>query len=83
MTQVFENVKLAYELFWIEMAEMDDSENCIIQREKALKTSNETGIPVFVPVCHEDGSFVDVQCFYGTGYCWCVNEEGQPVPGEF
>ena len=24
---------------------------------------------------------LSVQCFYGTGYCWCVNQEGKPVPG--
>lgn len=63
------------------MFEDDDVENCQQQRLKALKTSNETGIPVFVPVCQSDGSYVQVQCFYGTGYCWCVNDEGKPVPG--
>ena len=61
--------------------ELDDAQNCFHQRQKSLKTSNETGIPVFVPVCKDDGSFVEVQCFYGTGYCWCVNLEGKPVPG--
>jgi hypothetical protein len=47
---------------------------CLEERLLALKTSNESGIPVFVPVCREDGSYVDVQCHYGTGYCWCVNQ---------
>ena len=46
-----------------------------------MKTTNETGIPIFVPVCRADGSYVEVQCFYGTGYCWCVNQEGKPEPG--
>ena len=59
----------------------DPPQNCFKQRQRALKTSNETGIPVFVPVCRDDGSFVEVQCFYGTGYCWCVNDSGKPVPG--
>lgn len=54
---------------------------CEEQRKQALKTSNETGIPIFVPVCHEDGSYVSVQCYYGTGYCWCVSDGGKPVPG--
>lgn len=63
------------------MFDDDDEQNCEQQRLKALKTSNETGIPVFVPVCQPDGSYVQVQCFYGTGYCWCVNDEGKPVPG--
>ena len=60
---------------------LNEEQNCLKQRENALKTSNQTGIPVFVPVCQDDGSYVEVQCFYGTGYCWCVNEEGNPVPG--
>ena len=54
---------------------------CLQQRQNALKTTNETGIPIFVPVCKQDGSYVEVQCYYGTGYCWCVNQEGTPVPG--
>ena len=54
---------------------------CLQQRLNALKTTNETGIPIFVPVCKSDGSYVEVQCYYGTGYCWCVNQEGTPVPG--
>ncbi len=54
---------------------------CLEERLIALKTSNESGIPVFVPVCREDGSYVDVQCHNGTGYCWCVNQDGKPVPG--
>jgi hypothetical protein len=56
-------------------------QRCHEHRLQALKQSNETGIPVFVPVCRDDGSYVEVQCFYGTGYCWCVNDEGKPVPG--
>ncbi|XP_059096724.1 SPARC-related modular calcium-binding protein 2-like isoform X2 [Tigriopus californicus] len=35
---------------------------------------------MFVPVCHEDGSYAEVQCHYSTGYCWCVNEDGKPIP---
>ena len=55
--------------------------HCLQERLRALKTTNETGIPIFVPVCRSDGSYVEVQCFYGTGYCWCVNQEGKPEPG--
>ena len=57
------------------------SERCLEERDQALKASNSSGIPIFVPVCHPDGSYVDVQCHYGTGYCWCVNQDGKPVPG--
>ena len=54
---------------------------CLEERLIALKTSNESGIPVFVPVCREDGRYVEVQCHYGTGYCWCVSQDGKPVQG--
>lgn len=46
-----------------------------------MKTSNESGIPIFVPECQADGNYVEVQCHKGTGYCWCVTDEGKPVPG--
>ena len=57
-----------------------DEYRCLEEREQALKTSNESGIPIFVPVCKENGQYVDVQCHHGTGYCWCVNLDGKPVP---
>ena len=57
------------------------TERCLEERDQALKASNSSGIPIFVPVCHSDGSYVDVQCHYGTGYCWCVSQDGKPVPG--
>ena len=57
------------------------AERCLEERDQALKASNSSGIPIFVPVCHSDGSYVDVQCHYGTGYCWCVSQDGKPVPG--
>ena len=48
------------------------SQSCIEQRTIALKNNRETGNQEFVPVCHEeDGSYVEVQCHYGTGY-WYV-----------
>jgi len=51
------------------------------EKRSALKTGDESGIPIFVPTCNEDGSYKQVQCHKGTGYCWCVTETGKPVPG--
>ena len=59
---------------------ISDEFRCLEEREQALKTSNESGIPIFVPVCKENGQYVDIQCHQGTGYCWCVNLDGKPVP---
>jgi hypothetical protein len=58
-----------------------DEHRCLEHRADAFKTSNESGIPIFIPVCRADGRYVEVQCHYGTGYCWCVNLDGKPVPG--
>ena len=35
----------------------------------------------FVPQCAADGSYEEVQCYGSTGYCWCVDVEGNPVLG--
>ncbi|TKR60229.1 hypothetical protein L596_027507 [Steinernema carpocapsae] len=36
---------------------------------------------VFVPKCNEtDGSYQQVQCHESTGYCWCIQKDGRPIP---
>jgi len=35
-----------------------------------------------VPRCRtEDGAYTDEQCHNATGYCWCVTDDGKPIPG--
>ena len=34
----------------------------------------------FVPQCEEDGSYSPMQCWASTGYCWCVDENGEEIP---
>lgn len=36
---------------------------------------------VFIPDCNENGDYNPVQCDYRYGYCWCSDENGNPVPG--
>ncbi|MAZ30635.1 MAG: hypothetical protein CMP57_00910 [Flavobacteriales bacterium] len=35
----------------------------------------------FVPNCQEDGSYVSTQCWASAEYCWCVDEDGEEIPG--
>ncbi|CAK9302121.1 unnamed protein product [Gordionus sp. m RMFG-2023] len=35
----------------------------------------------FVPDCKGDGSYSEVQCHFNTGYCWCVDTNGNPMSG--
>ena len=31
----------------------------------------------FVPHCRDDGSYEPAQCWASTGYCWCVDQNGE------
>ncbi|XP_033628590.1 papilin-like [Asterias rubens] len=35
----------------------------------------------YVPQCTEVGEYETIQCYGSTGYCWCVNENGEEVEG--
>ena len=44
--------------------------------------ANATGsIGEYIPQCEEDGSYSPLQCWGSTGYCWCVDEDGNEIPG--
>ena len=35
----------------------------------------------FIPSCQPDGRYTQVQCHGSTGYCWCVDENGDKLVG--
>ncbi|KAM4607761.1 nidogen-1 [Polymixia lowei] len=35
----------------------------------------------YVPTCDEHGAYQPVQCHGSTGYCWCVDRNGQEITG--
>lgn len=35
----------------------------------------------FVPHCKADGSYEERQCLQSTGECWCVDRNGNELPG--
>lgn len=35
----------------------------------------------YVPTCDENGAYEPMQCHSSTGHCWCVDRNGQEIPG--
>ncbi|XP_029925797.1 nidogen-1 [Myripristis murdjan] len=35
----------------------------------------------FIPQCDEHGAYEPIQCHGSTGHCWCVDRNGQEIPG--
>lgn len=35
----------------------------------------------YVPTCDEYGAYEPIQCHGSSGYCWCVDHNGQEIPG--
>ncbi|KAK5611426.1 hypothetical protein CRENBAI_016896 [Crenichthys baileyi] len=35
----------------------------------------------YKPQCDEQGRYMPVQCWHATGFCWCVDESGNPIQG--
>jgi hypothetical protein len=55
---------------------------CQVQRDKSLRTIfSGSSLPLFVSRCTLDGGFEEEQCHGLTGQCWCVNENGNELPG--
>ena len=42
-----------------------DGSFCTEEKRNALRTGDESGIPIFVPECREDGGYKQVQCHKG------------------
>ncbi|XP_076321824.1 SPARC-related modular calcium-binding protein 1-like isoform X2 [Tachypleus tridentatus] len=57
------------------------SARCLAQRDMAEAQRRLDQADIFKPRCKEDGSFMEVQCHESSGYCWCVDEHGKPLPG--
>ncbi|XP_071504825.1 SPARC-related modular calcium-binding protein 1-like isoform X1 [Diadema antillarum] len=51
------------------------------QSERAQNRLQSSSTAMFVPRCNDDGSYATVQCHKAIGYCWCVTDDGKPIPG--
>ncbi|KAM9327748.1 nidogen-2 isoform 2-T2 [Pholidichthys leucotaenia] len=50
----------------------------------SVQTTSPEGYPIvgaYVPQCDENGQYIAQQCDSSTGYCWCVDSNGQERPG--
>uniref|UniRef100_A0A452FG20 Nidogen-1 n=1 Tax=Capra hircus TaxID=9925 RepID=A0A452FG20_CAPHI len=57
---------------------------CQQERERVVGTADSPRPQppgLFVPECDEQGHYVPTQCHSSTGYCWCVDRDGQEVEG--
>ncbi|XP_056419511.1 saxiphilin-like [Hyla sarda] len=59
----------------------DEADNpCLKERQKILGEKTPS-VGRFVPQCDEKGNFSPQQCHGSTGYCWCVNVNGEEIAG--
>lgn len=60
---------------------------CQLEREHILGAAGATDAQrptlqgMFVPQCDEYGHYTPTQCHHSTGYCWCVDRDGQELEG--
>ena len=38
-------------------------------------------VGVFIPSCKVNGDYEEIQCHGSSGYCWCVDDNGNELPG--
>uniref|UniRef100_A0AAY4D127 Thyroglobulin type-1 domain-containing protein n=1 Tax=Denticeps clupeoides TaxID=299321 RepID=A0AAY4D127_9TELE len=45
-----------------------------------LEASKKVNPGVYKPQCDEQGDYMPMQCWSSTGYCWCVDKNGNKIP---
>ena len=46
-----------------------------------IATNNCGGLGCYIPQCTETCQWESMQCWSSTGYCWCVDEDGNEIEG--
>ncbi|XP_068401557.1 nidogen-2 isoform X3 [Eschrichtius robustus] len=54
---------------------------CESQQRDAQAQRTHPVAQLHIPQCDEQGHFLPLQCHGSTGFCWCVDPDGQEVPG--
>ena len=71
---------LIYYTYVFRLLSVESKTDCQKKRKEAMQQITDdfmTG--VFVPQCTSTGEYKKVQCEASTGYCWCVDENGEQV----
>lgn len=53
---------------------------CQRERQRSLGWNGRPAPGVFVPECDTDGEYESTQCHESSGFCWCVDTEGNEIP---
>lgn len=54
----------------------------LIQTKCQMEAAPGVGkIGAYKPQCDEKGNYLPVQCWHATGFCWCVDQSGNPIQG--
>lgn len=54
---------------------------CVVTVAVTKGEELQTRVGAFVPQLKENGEYVEKQCWPSTGYCWCVDKDGNELPG--
>lgn len=54
---------------------------CQRERQLTLGWSGQARQDAFVPDCSSDGNYENVQCHEASGFCWCVDGNGNEIVG--
>ncbi|XP_051514460.1 HLA class II histocompatibility antigen gamma chain-like isoform X2 [Myxocyprinus asiaticus] len=52
-----------------------------LQSKCQLESMREVKPGFFRPQCDEQGNYLPIQCWHSTGYCWCVDKDGNEIKG--
>uniref|UniRef100_A0A8C2Q0U7 H-2 class II histocompatibility antigen gamma chain-like n=1 Tax=Cyprinus carpio TaxID=7962 RepID=A0A8C2Q0U7_CYPCA len=56
-------------------AAVEVQSKCQLESQKQMKPG------FYKPQCDEQGNYLPMQCWHSTGYCWCVDKNGNEIPG--
>ncbi|XP_055034600.1 CD74 molecule, major histocompatibility complex, class II invariant chain a isoform X1 [Misgurnus anguillicaudatus] len=52
-----------------------------VETKCKLESVKEVKPGFFRPQCDEEGNYLPMQCWHSTGYCWCVDKNGNEIKG--